>query len=178
MRGPFGVQSVATVAPLWKVNLTFDMQDESAAGVYQALLMQLDGSRNQLSLYNLGRPTPRGTFVGSAGTNSITTGVAGANTITLTNASYASATLKAGDYIGVGSGTTTQVVMVTADATANGSGVITPTIYPALRNTVTGGTATLQYPRALFRVQGSVGWDYSTVVVDGMSLDLLEDVRP
>ena len=177
-RGIFGVQSVATMAPLWKVAVTFDIQAEGDAGTYQSLIMRLDGSRNQLSLYNAGRPTPKGTYTGILGTTTISSGASGSNTITLSNANYTTSTLKAGDFIGVGSGLTQQVVMVTADATAS-AGSITATVYPALRNTVTGGTATLQYPRALFRSQSNVaGWDYSTVVVDGMSLDLLEDVRP
>lgn len=178
-RGPFGVQSVSTIAPLWKVAMTFEMQSQAKAGPYQALLMQLDGVRNQLSLYNIGRPVPLGTYQGITGTNAITSASAGNTTMTITNATYATKTLLAGDYVGVGTGLTTQVVMVTADATSNGSGVINISFLPALRNAMTGTNATLQYPRALFRLQQTnTGWDYSTVVVDGMALDLLEDVRP
>lgn len=184
-RGPFGVQSMSQLAPLWKVAMTFDMQNESNAGAYQALLMKLDGTRNQLALWNLGRPTPRGTFTGASGTTTMAAAAVGATSLTLTNASYASKTLVAGDFIGVleGSNTLTQqVVMVTDDATSNGSGVITVNIKPALRYAMTGGgssTVTLQQPKALFRLQTNTqGWEYSTTVVDGMTLDLIEDVRP
>ena len=136
-RGPFGVQSVSTIAPLWKVSMTFEMLSQSQAGPYQALMMQLDGFRNQLSLYNVGRPVPLGTFQVDTGTAAISAASAGSTTMTLTHSSgaaYSGKTLKAGDFIGVGSGITTQVVMVTADAAANASGVINVSFAPALRN--------------------------------------------
>lgn len=180
MRGVFGVQSISAMAPLWKVGLTFDMKSQVDAGPYQALMLKLKGSRNQLKLYNVGRPTPLGTFTGASGaTTFASTAAAGAASITLVNASYASKTLVAGDFIGFGTGVTTQVVMVTDTATSDVSGNITISVEPALRNQMTSGTSvTLQYPCALFRQQtNSIGWDYSTVVVDGMSLDLLEDFR-
>ena len=181
MRGPFGVQSMSAMAPLWKVSLTFETVSEANSGPYKALLMQLDGSKNQLELWDLGRPNVQGT-IGTGGHvltfNALT--AAGATSIVIAaTASPSGKTLKAGDMIGFGSGVTQQVVMVTADATF-GASTATVSVYPALRNSMAAATSVrIAQPKALFRQQANtVGWDYSTVVADGMSLDLLEDPRP
>lgn len=180
-RSVFGVQSAAQISPLWKANLTFNELSDAEAGAYQSLIMQLDGAKNQLALWNAGRPTPLGTYTGASGTTTAGAASVGATSLVLTNAAYAACTLLEGDYIGVNqsSGVTQQVVMVTANATANGSGVITVSVKPALRNAVSGGsTVLLQYPKVLFRQQSSTsGWDYERATVSGFSLDLLEDPR-
>lgn len=182
-RGPFGVQSANQIAPLWKVSLVFDLLDQVNAGAYQALIMSLEGGKNQLALPNVGRPVPLGTFTGASGTTTMTGAVsAGAYTFTMTNSSYPTKTLVAGDMIGIINGSasnTKQLVMVTTTATSNGSGVITVTVNPQVRNDIaSGSTVTLQSPTALFRVQGnSSGWTYEKTTVDSISLDLLEDPR-
>jgi hypothetical protein len=179
----FGRQSATQMAPLWKAALTFNELDEASSGAYQSLLMKLEGSKHQLALWNVGRPVPLGTYTGASGTTVISGGTVavGASSLTFTNATYASCTLVEGDMVGVNQGSTStqQVVMVTADATANGSGVITVSVKPALRNTVTNGsTVILQQPKVLFRQQSNAsGWDYERNTVSGFNLDLLEDPR-
>jgi hypothetical protein len=69
--------------------------------------------------------------------------------------------------------------MLTADATANGSGVITVSFEPALRNALSGGAVvTWDRPKALFRrTDSKAGWDYEPGTVKPMSMSLLEDWR-
>lgn len=181
-RGPFGVQTATLMPALWKVSLNFDLLDEKEAGAYQALVLGMEGAKNQLALYNHGRPTPRGTFLGVTGTTTMSGAVTvGAYTISFTNSTYANKTLLAGDFIGIQEGSlsnTKQLVMVTSNFTADATGKITVNIMPPARNAISIGSAvTLQYPTALFRLQGPVGWNYEQNTVDGLSLDLLEDPR-
>lgn len=173
----FGSQSVEVNPPLWEVSLESDQMYEADAGAWQSLLMQLRGQTNQLSLWNLARPAPLGTM---RGTMTLNTGAAqGATTISIIAATQASKTLKAGDLLGIGTSTTQQVVMVMADATANGSGVISVTIEPPLRNAhLIAAEVTWDKPKALFRrKQSQASWDYETTLASGFTLELIEDWR-
>ena len=64
-RGLFGAQSLGGGAPLWKVAVNFDLLQESEAGAYKALLLSLEGMKNNLALHNIGRPEPLGTLRGT-----------------------------------------------------------------------------------------------------------------
>lgn len=173
-RSMFGAQAQEASGPLWSTSI------ESTAKrpeLWQALMMQLRGKTNQLALWNMGRPQPLGTMRGSM---TLGTTAQGATSLVITAAGQASKTLLAGDYLGVGSGLTQQVVMICADAISNGSGVITVTTEPALRNAFASGAGVTWYrPCALFRRTDSIAqWEYKPGgVVEGMSLSLLEDWR-
>lgn len=173
----FGSQAVEVSPPAWVVNLDSTGMKESQAGEWQALLMNLRGQTNQLALWNLGRPEPIGTMRGNMVLNAAA--AQGDVSLSIVDASQAGTTLVAGDMLGIGTGLTQQLVMVTAAATANGSGVITVTIEPPLRNAhLIGAAVTWNKPKALFRRSSSASsWDYANIVVSGFSLDLVEDVR-
>ncbi len=173
-RSQFGAQSVEVATPLWVSSITATPR---RVGLWHALIMQLRGKSNQLALWNMGRPQPLGTMRGAMtlGTTAI-----GATSLVITATGEAAKTLLAGDFLGVGTGLTQQVVMVIADAVSNGSGVITVTTEPPLRNAFTAGSTVTWYrPCALFRRQDSRSqWDIEPGVIKGMMLDLIEDPRP
>ncbi len=175
----FGSQSVGVSAPGWAVNLVAPPMKESDAGAWKALLMLLDGNVNQLELWDMQRPAPLGTMRGTMTLNGAHAQGATALSVTA-GAGQASTTLKQGDLLGLGSTTTQQVVMVTADATANGSGVIAVNIKFPLRNAFSGGASVVwDKPKALFRMTNqNNGWDYAPgLITSGFSLDLIEDWR-
>jgi hypothetical protein len=176
-RSMFGAQAVEVTAPLWATAIYGPTDMEIYGGAFQAVIMQLRGRTNQLALWNMGRPVPLGTMRGS-----MTLGATsqGATSLVISATGQVGATLVAGDYLGVGSGLTQQVVMVTAAATSDGSGNITVTVEPPLRNAFTAGAAvTWNYRCALFRRKSSTAqWDYEPKIVSGLMLDLLEDNRP
>ena len=89
-------------------------------------------------------------------------------------------TLKQGDYLGIGSGLTQQVVMVVADADSADGRSITVQVEPALRNAFSAGAAvTWNKPKALFRrVNSKFGWENHAAVVEGFTLDLIESWVP
>lgn len=174
-RSRFGSQSQEASGPLWSTSITAGLKRPE---LWQALMMQLRGKTNQLALWNKGRPQPVGTMRGAM---TMAATAQGATALVVTAAGQAGKTLLMGDYLGVGSGLTQQVVMVVADATANGAGVITVTTEPALRNAFAAGAGvTWDRPCVLFRRKTSTSqWDYEPGnIVKGMVLDLLEDWRP
>lgn len=175
----FGSQGVEVAAPLWSVSLTSPQMSDVNSGEWKAMLMNLRGKVNQLSLWDLGRPVPNGTMRGTMTLNVI--GYQGSVALDIVASGQAGTTLLAGDLLGVGSGVTQQVVMVTANATANGSSVISVSIEPPLRNQfAAGAVVTWSKPSALFRSIGSKSqWEYGVGrEIGSMTLELLEDWRP
>jgi hypothetical protein len=177
-RSMFGAQALEGSGPLWATEITAPPSAQSAGGgAWQAVMLQLRGRVNQLALWNLGRPRPIGTMRGAM---TMAAAAQGATILTITASGQAGTTLLAGDYLGVGSGLTQQVVMVLADAAVNGSGSINVTTEPPLRNAFGAGAAVVwDRPCALFRRKSSQSkFDYEPGQVSGMMLDLLEDPRP
>ncbi len=89
-------------------------------------------------------------------------------------------TLLQGDFLGIGSGSTRQVVMVTSDAVDDGFGLISVTVEPPLRTAGTAGASIVwDKPVALFRrTDSKAQWNYSNgQMASGFSLDLIEDWR-
>lgn len=174
----FGSQAVEISPPLWAVSLEANALKEKNSGAWKALLIGLKGKTNNLALWDMARPAPIGTMRGTMTLN--TSAAQGATTLSIIAASEAAKTLLQGDLLGIGSGTTRQVVMVTADATANGSGIISVTVEPPLRNAGTAGASIVwDKPVALFRRKDSESqWKYSNgQMASGFSLDLIEDWR-
>jgi len=138
--------------PRWTTSLaTHKALRPQDVAALDALRMELDGSVHQLALYDIKHPQPRGTMRGSL---TLSADVAqGAVSISVTGgAGQAATTLLRGDRIGIGSGSQRQVVMVMADAVADGSGVIALTISPAARWAYLSGTVVNWLrPTALFR---------------------------
>lgn len=176
-RSMFGAQAVEVSAPLWATSISAPTDRAENVGAFQAVMMQLRGRTNQLALWNMGRPVPLGTMRGAM---TMAAAAQGATALAISASGQGGQTLTAGDYIGIGSGLTQQVVMVTATATADSSGNISVTVEPSLRNAFAAGAAvTWDHPCALFRRKSSASqWEYEPLTVGGMMIDLLEDNRP
>jgi hypothetical protein len=175
---PFSSQSAELSHPLWTVLLTPARYNRAEYAQWESLLLQLDGRQNQLALWHIDRPQPRGTMRGVMTLNGAH--AAGATTLNISaGAGEAGKTLLAGDHLGLGSGTSQQVCKVQADATADGSGNITVQVRAALRTAfVTGSAVTWDKPKALFRRTDSrTSMRHQRGGVDGTSLDLVEDWR-
>lgn len=175
-QSPFGSQGQEIMSPWWTASMSLDPFPEAISGRWKSLLLELEGQKNQLSLWDMSRPVPKGTMRGSP---TVYAGMTrGSKSLSL-HTGVASCTLEPGDLLGIGLGLSQQVVMVTQSAVANGSGDITFSFQPALRNDFSSGTTmTWDRPRALFRSQTpDFGWSYETAVVSGFSLNFIEDPR-
>lgn len=176
-RSVFGAQAFEGSGPLWTASLVAPSLKQSDAGEWQALLMQLRGRTHQLALHCLQRPAPLGTMRGTMTLNGAH--AQGATALSVVASGENAKTLLQGDFLGVGSGATQQVVMVMSDATSNGSGIIALTVEPPLRNAFVDTSAvTWNKPKALFRrANNTAQWHYQRLRMSGFSLDLIEDWR-
>lgn len=178
-RSVFGSQSIEASTPLWVVAMTGGGLKTADAIAFEQFLEALAGKRNQVAIHHQIYPQPLGTM---RGTLTLSSDAAdGATSLVITGgAGQSGKTLLRGDLLGLGTGLTQQVVRVSADATANGSGVITVTLNTALRNAFSSGAAvTWDRPKALFRQsENNSGIEYTSVRYgQPWALDLIEDVR-
>jgi hypothetical protein len=140
------------------------------------MLLQLRGGVNHLSVYDPVRTAPQGTMRGTLTLN----GTHGGGIVALSvtgGGGQAGATLKAGDWLQIGSGLgTSQLVKVMADATANGSGVISLTVEPPLRGGFSSGTAvTWNKTLGYYKQTSEPAWSYAPArMAGGYAADLLE----
>lgn len=159
--------TAAIVGPQW---LT-----AAEAAIWKDLILRLQGRVNHLAVYDYDHQAPAGTM---RGTLTLASAVAaGATTISVTGgAGEAGKTLLAGDWVGIGSGYTRQLVNVAANATANGSGVISLTIsQPSRWAQSSGSGVTWDKPTAIFKQRSSSNsWSREGSVRTGYSLDLIE----
>jgi hypothetical protein len=142
-------QSVHTIeipGARWKVQFRLSDFEEADTALVQTFLMQLRGRVNNAALYNFARRNPRGTIAG-------TPLVAGASqtgaTLNIDGCTVGTTLLK-GDFFSVNS----ELKMVVADATANGSGEMAVTFEPPLRASPADNAAlTTAQPTALFMLE-------------------------
>ena len=83
---------------------------------------------------------------------------------------------KAGDYFQVGTGSSSRLHMVTADADSNASGEATLDIWPPLRSSPADNAAvTVSSPKGVFRLTENVtGWDIDAARTYGITLKAIE----
>lgn len=166
-------------APHWAMSLVSPANlGDTDAGTWKTMLLALYGSVNYLLAFDPSRPAPLGSYRGAP---VLASGAdAGATSIVIADASQAGATLVAGDWLQIGAGLgTSQLVMVTAPGTANGSGIVTLSIQAPLRMAYLSSTP-VAWSRAaghFRRSPGSArsGWaPTSPGVTQGFAIDLME----
>jgi hypothetical protein len=164
--------------PRWKLSVESPrMLSPAQVAIWQPLVLNLRGRVNHLAMWDAGQPAPLGTMRGTLTVSG--TPAAGATSVTITGGvGQAGTTLKANDWLQFGTGLTSQLVNVTADATANGSGVITVTFEPPLRIALTNGSAvTWDRPVAHYKVVNDsfqLNYEPGFLVKGSVALDLLE----
>lgn len=121
-----------TAAPRWVATVSYAVDEDDRHPILEALVAQIGGQSNLLSMWHLMRPVPQGTLRGTPQLSA--TATKGATTAQIVCDS--GATVKRGDMLGIGS----QVVMVTADATASGT-ALTIAFRNPLRESVNSGTS-------------------------------------
>lgn len=171
-----GGRSSEVRSPEWVSTISVPSSLEISSGSWIAFIMRLRGRVNQVALPNLARPIPRGTMRGSM---TLSTGVfRGDTTLPIISAGEASKTLLKGDYLGIGSGSTQQLIVVTEDAISDGSGNITVNIFPAIRNDfLISEPITWDTPKALFRINDKENiWSYDDISINDLTLNLIESV--
>lgn len=163
------VQTVELLGDRWLFSLEYSPHTLADQSALEAFWFRVRGQVNRVSMWHFGRPIPRGTMRGSPSLGS----TAGRGSTTLSINTSDTATMLAGDMLGVGS----QLVQVAQDTQANGAGVMTLPITSPLRAQVASGTTLVwDHPTAIFmlssnetRVAYGVG-----AVHPGFGVDLVE----
>lgn len=146
----------------WEASVSIPSVHRDLASEWKAMLVGLKG---QTGTFLLGDPdyvTPQGTV-----SSCTLTGSAGDETVTV----VMTGSLKAGDYIQLGSGSSSKLHQVLVDQSGDGS----LEIWPALRSDYTDATVTFNSPKGVFRLSNNVTtWSINNASTYGISFEAVE----
>jgi len=155
-------QIVAHQGQRWEASVNIPPVRRDLAAEWKAFLTALKGQTGTFLLGDPDYSSPRGdvsscTLSGSAGDEN--------TAVTMTG------TLKAGDYIQLGSGSAAKLHQVLIDQTGDGS----LEIWPALRSDYTDETVVYNNPKGVFRLATNVSsWSINNASAYGISFEAVE----
>lgn len=156
---------------MWSFSLSLPPMNSAQARAWFSSLKLLKG---RYGTFYWGDPTwstPAGTWAGTP----VIDGATQTGYLLNIRGLDAGATIKAGDMIQIGTGSTRRLHMVTLDAVEDGSGNATIDIWPALREPTTDGISIVtSSPKGVFRLStnaASVSWQPFKY---GMELEIME----
>jgi len=148
----------------WEASVTIPSVHRDKSAQWKAMLVGLKG---QTGTFLLGDPdyvTPQGTV-----SSCVLSGSAGSETAGV----VMTGTLKAGDYIQLGSGSSSKLHQVLLDQDGDG----TLEIWPSLRSDYTSSTVTFNSPKGVFRLSTNVtSWSINNASTYGISFEAVEAV--
>lgn len=155
----------------WGCSVTTPPLTAANRAVMRAFVAALRGQTNRVVLYDHSY-VKRGTQSAAVAVN----GGSQTGESLVVDGGTPSATLLAGDYIGVGG----YLHMVVTDATFNASGQATLAITPPLRRSpADNATVTISNPTARFMLTGnSAGWSNQAGGISTFTLEFIEDLTP
>jgi hypothetical protein len=158
----FQQQVVAHPGQRWAASISLPPMKRQDAESWVAFLLSLYGQVGTFLLSDPNCPAPRGTA-----TSATLTGSAGSTSPTITM----TGTLLAGDYISLGSGSSTRLHKVVQDRSGNG----TIEIWPALRESVTDAAVDLTEAKGRFRLKDNITqWSINEISSYGITFDCVE----
>lgn len=165
------VQTTTRPGGRWGWQLHFFSQTWAERRRVIAFLERLNGREHRISFIDPANPSPQGT-IALTGVTVSTSAAQFAQSLVLANCG-AGATLLRGDWIKVG----TQSLKVVADATADGSGVMTVTVRNMLRAAVSAGAAVTTNNVSSLFVLADPNWSAAFNpgnIADPFTIDLIE----
>ena len=165
-------QIVQHTGQAWKASVTIPPVRRDLGEPWVAFLLSLQGPVNTFLLGDPNCAAPRGTAVDG---DIVATGTAGASSVTLTLSN--GGTLKAGDYIQLGTSSTSKLHKVLADVSATGSVDIWPNLKPfstATPNWVNQAVV-VEGAKGVFRLTSNVqDWQIGNSSTYGISFEAVE----
>lgn len=163
----------------WEADITLPRMNREDAEQWVSFLMSLYGQKGTFLLGDPLGGTARGSASTAAGTPVVNGGSQTGGTLAI-DGLPASATgyLKAGDYIQLGSGLTSQLYKVLADADSNSSGEASLDIYPNLRSSPSdGATVVVSNAKGLFRLASNeTSWNINNLAFYGITFGAIESL--
>jgi hypothetical protein len=162
----FSQQIIAHPGQRWELSATLPPLRRDLIAPWKAFLTALKGPVGTFLMGDPDYADPQGSV-----TFCNVTGTAGAETVSVVMLG----TLKAGDYIQLGSGANSRLYQVLVDQTGNGVTSVDLEIWPALRATVSSTAATLTNPRGVFRLRSNMSsWSINNANAYGLSFEAVE----
>ena len=160
----FKQQVVSHGGQKWEASVSIPPVHRDLAAPWKSMLVALKGPTGTFLLGDPDYATPQGTV-----SSCTLSGTVGDDTATVTM----TGTLKAGDYIQLGSGSTAKLHQVLVDQSGTG----TLEIWPALRSSYTNGVVVFNNPKGVFRLATNVtSWSINNASVYGISFEAVEVV--
>jgi hypothetical protein len=175
-RSPFtgGQQVQAYPGQWWTAELSLPPMKRAQAEAWNAFLLSLNGLEGTFLLGDPAARVPQGTATGTP----LVDGASQTGNVLNTKGWTASQTgiLRAGDYLQLGSGSSTHLHKVLADANSDGSQKAGLTIWPSLRTSPgNSDPITVLSPRGLFRLAGNdTAWDVDQLRLYGLTFSCFE----
>lgn len=161
----FSEQVHAYTGEMWRATVSIPPVRKDKSEAWVAFLLALRGQYGTFLLGDPNNTSPQGTASGA-----LVTGSTGDRSVTVSM----SGSLKAGDYIQLGSGGAARLHKVLVDKTGSG----TLEIWPALRsNHTTGTNATLTNAKGVFRLASNQSdWSINESSVYGLQFTAMESI--
>jgi len=148
----------------WEASVNIPSVHRDKAAEWKAMLVGLKGQQGTFLLGDPDYATPQGTV-----SSCVLTGDAGDDNATV----VMTGTLKAGDYIQLGTGSGAKLHQVLLDQDGDG----TIQIWPSLRSTYSSATVTFNSPKGVFRLATNMtSWSINNASIYGISFEAVEAV--
>ncbi len=169
-------QAQASAGQMWQADVTLPPMKRDDAAVWVAWLVSLRGRFGTFLMGDPNGATPRGSIGGTPLVN----GAGQTGETLLIDGCTANVTnwLKAGDYVQLGSGATATLHKVLADASSNGSGQVTLSLWPHIRSAPADNAAvTVTNAVGRFRLSSNeTSWSIDEASIYGISFGAMEVV--
>lgn len=154
----------------WGLDLAWPPMQRANAEALLAALCSLNGREGTFLFGDSANQSPRGVATGTP----LVKGASQTGEDLITDGWTASTTgiLKAGDWIQLGTSGTARLYKVLADATSNGSGEATLTLWPRIHTAWADNAAlTTSFPKGVFRLTTSgMDWDIDAAKIYGVQI--------
>jgi len=158
----FKQQVISHGGQKWEASVSIPPVHRDLAAPWKSMLVALKGPTGTFLLGDPDYATPQGTV-----SSCTLSGTAGEDTATV----VMTGTLKAGDYIQLGSGSTAKLHQVLVDQSGTG----TLEIWPALRSSYTDEVVVFNNPKGVFRLATNVtSWSINNASIYGISFEAVE----
>jgi len=173
----FTPQTYVWGGQVWFADVSLPPMKRATAEAWVAAIVSLNGLEGSFLLGDTANKSPRGVGTGTPLVNGA--GQTGYDLATDGWTISQTGILKAGDWIQLGTGTSSRLYKVMADANSNGSGQATLTLWPKLRSSPADNAAiVVTWPKGKFMLAGDFDWSMDALKTYGLSFQAVEDLRP
>ena len=160
----FKQQVISHGGQKWEASVNIPSVHRDKAAQWKAMLVALKGQTGTFLLGDPDYATPQGSV-----SSCVLTGSAGSDSASV----VMTGTLKAGDYIQIGSGSAAKLHQVLLDQSGSGS----VELWPSLRTDYTSQAVVFNSPKGVFRLSNNVtSWSINNASIYGISFEAVEVV--